>query len=92
MLKYKNLMETLVEDKYDDVKDSLACCPCEECRNDIIALTLNQLPTKYVVSIQGVLYSKLSMLGAQYSTDVIAALTRASEIVGTHPRHPIKTN
>lgn len=92
MYKYKNLMETLVEDKYGELKDSLSCCTCEECRNDIIAYALNQLPTKYVVSVQGSLYTKLNMLGAQYSTDVVSAIVRGSELVSAHPRHAMREN
>ena len=59
------------------VKDrsTLDCCTCEHCRNDIIAYALNLLPQKYVVSDKGAVYSKITMVGAQHSSDIMAALT-----------------
>lgn len=81
-------MEELVEEEYERDKESLGCCQCERCRGDIIAYALNKLPTKYVVSVQGALYSKVdTVIHVQMATDILSALTQAAEIVKKFPRH-----
>lgn len=87
MQRYKNLMETLVEEKYDELDLSVEYCRCEQCRNDVIAYALNQLPAKYVVTHQGEMYSKLQFLSTQYKMDIVSAIVHGSEIVGRHPSH-----
>lgn len=84
---YKNIMEDLVEDQFDEMKASLDCCTCEQCRSDIVAYALNQLPSKYVVSQTGELITKLHNLEAQKVTDVRRYLIEASLIVKENPRH-----
>ena len=51
------------------------------------AYALNLLPQKYVVSDKGAVYSKITMVGAQHSSDIMAALTKGAEIVKKSPRH-----
>lgn len=84
---YKNIMEDVVEDQFDAMKDSLDCCTCEQCRSDIIAYALNQLPSKYVVSQTGELISKLHNLERQKVTDVRRYLIEAAQLVKENPRH-----
>lgn len=80
-------MEDLVEAKYEEYKDQLEGCKCEQCRNDVICLALNRLTPRYVVSTKGYLFSKLQSLEPQYSVDVIKAISEASQIVGSRPNH-----
>ena len=56
-------------------------------RSDIKAIALNALPQKYVVTRKGELYAKVNTLQNQFEVDIIAAITRASVIVGRNPRH-----
>ena len=85
---YHNAMEELVEEEFDRSKDSLECCQCPRCRGDIIAYALNKLPTKYVVTTQGALYSKVdTVVHVQMQTDILSALTQGAEIVRKFPRH-----
>lgn len=84
---YRNIMEDLVEDQFDEIKDELDCCTCAQCRSDIIAHALNQLPPKYVVSHTGELITKLHNLEVQKVTDVRRYLIEASQIVKANPRH-----
>lgn len=85
--KLVNVMERLVINKIDEMADSLECCTCEYCKADIAAIVLNQLPSKYVVTEKGALFSKLE----QYNqTDIVGLCTKialAAEIVKEHPRH-----
>ena len=85
---YHNAMEELVEEEFDRSKKSLDCCQCDRCRNDIIAYALNKLPTKYVVTHEGALYSKVdTVVHVQLQTDIISALTQGAGIVKASPRH-----
>ncbi len=88
MSKYKNLMEDLVEEKFEFVCGSYEnICLCDTCRNDILSCALNRLPPRYFATNQGHLYSKLDSLKTQFSADVITALTEAVNVVTKHPRH-----
>ena len=86
-MKYRNVMETIVENKLDKMIDMLDCCHCEQCRNDVVAYALNQLPPKYVVTDQGEVYSKLAAMGLQHDADVTAAISMGAAAVKQHPRH-----
>lgn len=87
MKQYVNMMEAFTEEVLEEVKDELNCCLCEQCRNDIIALALNQLPPRYVVTHAGGAISKADTLRIQHLTDVRTALVRASQVIGSSPRH-----
>lgn len=87
MSEYRNYMETLVEEAYEECRDSLNCCTCEQCRNDIIACALNRLPPRYVVTQSGMVYMKLNGLQRQYHADIVTALAQAAKIVSEKPRH-----
>jgi competence protein ComFB len=85
----KNYMEDCVWEYLDEVLEKYPeICQCKVCRYDIVALTLNNLPPKYVVREQGELYSKINTLDYQYRIDIIAAITRSVMIVKDKPRHP----
>ncbi|MCI8442379.1 MAG: late competence development ComFB family protein [Provencibacterium sp.] len=84
---YKNIMEDIVENKMKQIQETLGCCTCENCRCDIIAYALNQLPPKYVVTAKGEVYSKLYTLSVQHDADVMAALTQGANLVAKRPRH-----
>jgi len=84
---YENVMETIVEEAWDKVGPELDCCQCEQCRNDIIAWALNQLPPRYVATHSGKAISKADTLRIQHLTDVRTALVQGARIVKEHPRH-----
>ena len=87
MPEISNYMESCVLDKIDDLIMKTNCCSCDLCRYDVLAIALNNLPPKYVVTNMGHLYTKLNMLQRQFDVDIIAAITRAIEIVTESPRH-----
>ena len=87
MAVYHNLMEDILEMEYDAIKESLECCTCEQCRNDVIAYALNHTQPRYVVNPDGTVMSKIETYRLQGVTDVWAALTRAAIIVNESPRH-----
>lgn len=87
MPEMKNYMEVCVANMLTRVLEGINTCTCENCRYDITAITLNSLPTKYVVTKQGQLYTKLYSLQQQFDVDIIAAITKAAAIVAENPRH-----
>jgi competence protein ComFB len=59
----------------------------EENREDILALTLNSVPTRYVTTEQGKQYAQLvEVYRLQYEADITAALTKAAIKVMGRPR------
>lgn len=87
---YHNVMEILAVQKLDDVWDTLDCCKCEKCRNDIIALTLNQLSPKYVVTREGELYARLTELSNEEEREILIAIAKSAQMVKDHPKHELE--
>jgi competence protein ComFB len=86
-LEIRNYMEVCVLDQMESVLTNLNACQCDNCLHDVLAITLNTLPGKYVVTKKGELYTKINNLQAQFEVDIIAALAKASAIVSRNPRH-----
>jgi len=83
----RNYVEVSVLSLLDSTLESLGICSCQKCRADIMAMSLNALPPKYVVSERGAIFTKASALAHQNNTDIISAITRAASIVSKNPRH-----
>lgn len=83
----KNMMETLVLERLDEIIEDLNCCKCEKCRMDIASCALNRLPPKYVATYEGEVYSKLDTISVQYDADLLNALYQSAQIVSENPRH-----
>ncbi len=84
---YKNVMEYLVLNKISEVWNALECCKCAQCKNDVIALALNELPTKYVVTQKGEVYARIDELSIEKEAEILTALAKAAKIVKEKPRH-----
>lgn len=84
----KNYMEIVVEDILPSVIENEDLdCKCERCREDIMAITLNNLQPMYVATDQGIVYSQLNKFSGQFNADVVREMTMAIEKVKKHPRH-----
>jgi competence protein ComFB len=92
MKKYhlKNYMEEVVSEILEEIIGELQCCKCEQCKLDIIALALNNLPPRYVVTQKGEVYAKISGLRQQFEVDAITAITNAANTIAKNPRHEVK--
>jgi len=62
-------------------------CHCDSCRLDVMALMLNGLKPKYVVTDKGALWAQMDDFSLQYRTDFMALMTKAAKIVKENPRH-----
>ncbi len=87
MLKLKNYMEIVVEHKLNDILSYVNICKCNKCRLDIMAIALNDLPPKYVVTDMGELFAKVGELASQFEVDAETALIKAALFVGKNPKH-----
>jgi len=84
-----NVTEIIAESKVDEVVAMMEACSCSKCVNDILAIALNSLPTKYVTTDVGKQYIQLNSYKKQFETDVVAALIKACQIVKESPRHEV---
>jgi len=87
MPEIKNYMEDCVLDLIDPVLDDLGMCKCEKCRYDVLAIVLNNVRPKYVVTRKGGMYTKLAALQSQFNVDILTEIAKAAEVVRDNPRH-----
>lgn len=62
-------------------------CSCQRCRLDILALALNSLPPKYVVTNIGNAVTNVDLSSSQWTANVTMAVCNAIETVKSRPRH-----
>ena len=87
MYELKNYMEILVEQMFNLTTQDMDICKCDRCRLDIMAIVLNNIKPKYIVGDDTYLYVKLSLFEQQFSTDIVAAITKGAMIVSENKRH-----
>jgi len=63
------------------------CCHCDDCRLDVMAIMLNTLPPKYVVTDTGALYAQLVDFDPQNRIDYMTIMSQAVQTVNKGPRH-----
>ncbi len=87
-MELKNCMEEVVQDKMDIVLEQYPdCCRCGQCRADIAALALNQLPPRYVSTRRGDVLVRASEMTAEGEVMVVKAIAKAIETVSKNPHH-----
>lgn len=82
-----NVMERLANEKVDKYIGLFGLCTCARCRRDVLALTLNVLPSKYVVMPEWEFSIRFDMYANRYSSALTAELLRACKEVMDNPRH-----
>ncbi|WP_203363770.1 late competence development ComFB family protein [Bacillus sp. REN10] len=87
----KNAMEEIVRDVIEEYKDQLKiACGCQNCLRDVLALSLNHLPPKYVADPSKIPFIKaLYMKHTQEYANVLTTVTQAAEIVAANPHCPL---
>lgn len=80
-------MEELVEHMLDDIvstrKTKEICC--QKCRDDIVSISLNNLPPMYYSSKET--YHKIKSLDPEMHTRIITEIIKALELVEKNPQH-----
>ena len=84
---YVNVMEILVEEKYNRYMDLFGVCKCQRCIADVKAYALNQLDPKYVVMYNGEVIPRITLYENQFSAALTAQILNACKIVMENPRH-----
>lgn len=82
-----NIMESIISEKLSEMLANEDCCKCERCVEDMTALALNKLPSRYVSTRNGELFSKLNSKVRQNSVDINIAVAEAIECVSKKPSH-----
>ena len=80
-------VKAYMERWYKEEKDA---CQCEGCRLDVMAIMLNSLTPKYVVTDTGALYAQMGDFDPQNRIDYMAEMTHAIKIVQSRPRHDVR--
>lgn len=80
-----NKMEQIVMENIESILARFNCCKCKRCRKDIIAITMNTLPPKYVVKKPD--NEPKEPVDVMLINDVSAAIVRAVVKVRSAPRH-----
>jgi competence protein ComFB len=62
-------------------------CACEQCVLDVMALVLNRLPARYIVTDKGRIMTKIKEAEVQFQADILREIVRALQIVTERPRH-----
>lgn len=83
-----NVMENVVRNVLQSSIDQLHLnCSCDRCLDDILAITLNQLPPRYIVDDALSPYVKADHLATQQgATNILSAITKAAVVVSESPR------
>lgn len=82
-----NMMEQMVEYKLPELMKASKMCTCERCRADVLALVLNELPPRYVVTRVGEAMTRFDLLNTQAQTNITTAIMLAVKKVSQNPRH-----
>lgn len=86
-MKFQNVMEDYVAQKVNEVWDSLDCCKCGQCKEDVISYALNRLEPRYVNTEKGRTFVKVNTMSSQFEIDILTAVYEGAEVVRKHPRH-----
>lgn len=86
-----NLMERITSEVLDEHWPKLNVpCHCDVCKNDVLALALNMLPTRYVTNEKGRMLVQLRMSDEQSCADILREIAKAGLIVAAKPSHVLQ--
>ena len=87
-MELKNYLELVVEEAVDQelgkIKEDWA--KNKRCKLDIMALVLNRLPARYVVTDKGRIMTKIKETEVQFQADILRELVKAIAMVRKNPR------
>ncbi len=83
-----NVLESAVRAALDDfIAAGYDGCTCDQCKSDIMAITLNQLRPQYSATQTGEVYIKAKLMRDQLKIDILHEITNAVDIVKNHQHH-----
>ncbi len=84
---YLNVMETIVKDKIIYYMRQFDVCTCDRCVTDTIALTMNGLTPKYIVTSPAAVDPLIGFYTNKLISDITVEATKACITVKDNPRH-----
>ena len=87
MEKVTNCMEIYVKECLDKLLENNKGCKCEKCRNDMMAIALNNLKPYYVTTHLGEVISKIKNMEQQNEANVVVEVMKAINKVQKSPKH-----
>ena len=84
-----NIMEDMVRIEIEENIDDLGICPCPVCRRDLMTLTLNNVPPKYVNTEKRAIMSKVGSMSRTERIKLLAEIAHCAEMVRDKPRHSL---
>lgn len=82
-----NVYEQIVKNNVVEYLERFGVCTCSRCIADATALTLTNLPSKYIITDYDNTAPLLSFFEHQFQTLIITELTKACLTVHNNPRH-----
>lgn len=83
-----NVMEDVIRTEIDEYIDSLGICTCPVCRRDLLTLTLNNVPPKYVTSEKGAAITKAERITSRdEKIKLLTEITYYAQMVKQRPNH-----
>ena len=82
-----NVMEIIVKDKIIYFMRQFDVCTCDRCIADTVALTLNGLTPKYIITEPSAVDPLISFYTNKYISDITVEATKACITVKDNPRH-----
>jgi len=87
-IKPENYIEKIVREELQRLyEQDPSLCRCANCYQDIMTLTLNNLPAMYVTSDVGHIMTMFNLSKDQLQAKVLVELLKAVEKVKENPRH-----
>lgn len=84
----KNFMEDVVKEVFQDVKRVRSdLCPCNRCREDVVALALSKIKGRYATTPEGEIFARVEQSDRQVRTDALLAVMQAVDVVSKNPKH-----
>lgn len=83
---YVNVMESVVQSLVNKTVKDFDMCTCKRCMSDVTALTLTNLPAKYVVTDQQI-SPLLNYYSSKYNEIVKIELIKACTLIKQYPHH-----
>ena len=87
MKQLRNYTEDAVRLYIDRWFNEADVCHCDNCRLDVMAIMLNNMKPRYVVTDQGALYAQMSDFDPQFKVDMMTNMGLAVKIVNSRPKH-----
>jgi Late competence development protein ComFB. len=87
-MRIHNVMEEAAADLLDRQWVNLTVsCHCEECKTDVLALSLNRLKPHYVRQQKGSALAKADLLTGQARATILTAIVESAKVVSAYPHH-----